>query len=232
MPFNFLKFFVLLQLPISVLGGSMVCAMGRIMGSSMPIHEEFRSRCPSNQFYCRTSTTNTNEYRCLPRTELRCAEGGTTIGRDRYRGQGIVPGTGCLSDHGINYCGVPSIYSARMPNFVIIPDLAFYPIFLGASQLDSRKYGNRGFDVHFGRQFIHHFIMFRGFIYDYGKTYNARELDPDDYAVTEWAKIDRDWKQPLGISACTRGDVCFHAMANINTYSYIRIRYRYVSKIK
>ena len=215
MPFNFLKFFVLLQLPISVLGGSMVCALGRMMGSSMPIHR-IRYRCPSNQFYCRNNTM-TDEFRCLPRTDLRCAERGTTIGRDRYRWQGTVPGTGCLSNQGINYCGVPSIYSARMPNFVIIPDLAFYSVFLGASQLIYTSPGDRKIEVTFGRQFIHHFIMFRGFIYDFGKTYNARELDANDGVMTESVGIERDWTKPLGISACTRGDVCFHAMANFNT---------------
>ena len=205
MALSFLKFFVLLQLPIFVLGGSMICALGRMMGSSMPNHI-IRSKCGENSFLCHNATTGMS--RCLLRTDLRCAERGTTIGRNRYAWQGMVPGTGCLSDHGSNYCGSPSIYSARMPNQVIIPDLAFYTVFLGASQLTG-GIGSRRVNEYFGQQFIHNYIMFRGFIYDFGKTYIARELDPNDGRMMESAEIDRDWLKTVGISACTRGDVCF-----------------------
>lgn len=55
----------------------------------------------------------------------------------------------------------------------------YYTVYLGASQL-TRDPGPRNIESHGGRQFIHIYIIFRGFIYTYGKANAAKEMDPND----------------------------------------------------
>ena len=165
--------------------------------------------CPPSQFYCFNQTTNRGQ--CLQRNEFRCWAAGNSLYNTKYH-TSFLRGDGCKSSARIDYCGSWELNNLQViSNGVIqgvLQNIITYTVYLGATQLTGDP-GPRNIRTLNGWQLIHMYIMYRGFIYDFGKTYNAREIDPNDWNLMRTAQIDANWFRPLGKSWCARGSVCF-----------------------
>ena len=77
-----------------------------------------------------------------------------------------------------------------------------YTVFLGHAHLPSSRWFSKR------TLFEHRFITFRGFTYEYGRTYDAQELDVADpkYKYKDGKDLNRNGIETVGSSYCQRSD--------------------------